>query len=76
MNAVSRDLADAVGGDAFKVRVLALERGSIRVHTALDPGVCGDKDPLKTSHNKPRTPTPGSYPSKRGASQAQRLGLQ
>jgi hypothetical protein len=50
-NAVAHDVAEAVGGDASKVRVLALERGSIRVHTALDPGVCGDQDPLKVARD-------------------------
>jgi hypothetical protein len=42
-----------VGGDSSKVRVLALESvtGSIRLITALDPGVCGDQDPLDVAQN-------------------------
>ena len=40
--AVAQDVAAAVGGDVSKVRVLALQPGSIRVHIALDEGVCGE----------------------------------
>jgi hypothetical protein len=50
-NVVACDVAAAVGGDSSKVRVLALESGSIRVITALDPGVCGDQDPLNVARN-------------------------
>ena len=39
---VAQDVAAAVDGDASKIRVLSLEAGSIRVHMALDDGVCGD----------------------------------
>jgi chromosome segregation ATPase len=40
--AVAQDVADAVGGDVTKVRVLSLQPGSIKVSLALDEGVCGD----------------------------------
>jgi hypothetical protein len=40
--AVAQDVAAAVGGDVSKVRVLGLQPGSIRVHLALDEGVCGE----------------------------------
>ena len=65
-NAVSRDLAEAVGGDASKVRVLALERGSIRVHTALDPGVCGDQDPLNVARDLAQQATDPNSALKKG----------
>jgi hypothetical protein len=68
-NDMARDVAEAVGGDASKVRVLALEpirvhtpqepmqlspsactrAISMRVHTALDPGVLGDQDAVNVA---------------------------
>ena len=50
-NVVASDVAAAAGGDSSKVRVLALESGSIRVIMALDPGVCGDQDPLNVARD-------------------------
>jgi hypothetical protein len=71
MKAMARDVAEAVGGDASKVRVQALEpicvhtpqapmqpspsaftrAISMRVHTALDPGVFGDQDPANVARD-------------------------
>ena len=64
--AVAQDVAAAVGGDASKVRVLALEPGSIRVHTALDAGVCGDEDPLHVAQDLAQQASDPNSALKRG----------
>ena len=47
---VARDVAAAVDGDPDMVRVLALEEGSIRVHMAIDEGICRDRAALDVAN--------------------------